>query len=495
MKLLFAFLRQLRGRVTGLNVIQGRFDILQTNLDTISASLKSVTASVKNLEKIANGQPSIKLLKKSIGQPSNANSQHESQTDATTTACSISTVANSLNQMYSELDTRKKFAFLVHDPAMLVHYADVWKALGSSNFTIVLTEYFSSDVNGNEKLGLPDFLRHIRTEGYEVRKITEIINCGIIFEYVVTNHVISGSTKDAKSETADDYFKKLLNRGLLLKGKDPAWEFSVDINTYLPLQVGNKQIRYMYGADISDGWSLASWNNIYDVFLCHGVNDEREIKKRFKGKALVMGYPRYDRFFSEDIDLSNIKHEFGISESRKTVLWMPTLGGGYSSIPLFAEPLSTISNNYNIIVRPHPLSFVQEKEFISLLEKFHFNIDRNVLRDMNELFGVADVVLADNGGTPFSAIFLGKNVIFLDVPDNLGPEVAATSYIADSSVTELKKHLPIVNHQEIHLLVSMLDSGEFYKENNKRIDALFETYFASPRGGGAKRVADIFKSL
>ena len=396
---------------------------------------------------------------------------------------------------FRRLRNKKKFAFLVHDPIMLVHYADVWKEIGSSNFTIVLTNYFSSDVHGIAKPGLSEFSNHVRTEGYEVKKITEILNCGIKFEYVVTNHKISGSTMDVKPETAAKYFTKLLNRVLLFNDKGPAWKFKVDVNTYLPLQVGNKQIRYMYGADISDGWSLQSWNNIYDVFLCHGVNDEREIKKRFKGKTFIMGYPRYDRFFSGEIDLTNIKREFELSESKKTVLWMPTLGGDCSSIPLFAEPLSTISNEYNIIVRPHPFSFVMEKDFICLLEKFNFNIDRNALRDMNELFGVADVVLADNGGSPFSAIFLGKNVVFLDVPDDLGPESAKTAFIAGSSVIELKRHLPVVNNQDIHLLENMLDSEEFYKKNSKHIDALFKKYFDSPRGGGAKRVADIFSSL
>lgn len=391
--------------------------------------------------------------------------------------------------------SQKKIAFLVHDPIMLVHYADVWKAIGPSNFTIVLTEYFSSDLNANEKLGLSAFLNHVRIEGYKVRKITEIINCGIKFDYVVTNHVISGSTKYAKPETVVMYFKKLLNRCFLLMDKAPVWEFEIDVRTYLPLQVGNKQIRYMYGADISDGWSLQDWNDIYDVFLCHGVNDEREIKKRFKGKALVMGYPRYDRFFAEDIDLSDIKREFGISESKKTVLWMPTLGGEYSSIPLFAEQLSTLSEKYNIIVRPHPFSFVQEKPLIALLEKLNFTIDRNALRDMNELFGVADVVLADNGGTPFSAIFLGKNVIFLHVPDDLGAESTMTPYFSGSSVTELKKHLPVVSHLEMNQIERMLDSEGFYKENTKHVEMLFKKYFDSPRGEGAKRVAEIFNSL
>jgi hypothetical protein len=425
----------------------------------------------------------------------NESSEDETLRNSSPPLNSITPVLNSLIEICGENDKISKFAFLIHDPLMLVHYSDVWKELGPSSFTIVLTKYFSSDLNGNEKVGLSKFLEHVHSEGYVVRNISEIISCGIMFEYVVTNHVISGSIKNEKLETEDDRLKKLINRSLLVNGKNLVWEFDVDDDTYLPLQVGNKQIRYMYGADISDGWSLQVWNNIYDYFLCHGVNDEREIKKRFKGKAFVMGYPRYDRFFSEVIDLNRIKSEFKVSGTKKTILWMPTLGEEYSSIPLFAEPLSTIRKKYNIIVRPHPFSFVKEKEYISLLEGFNFNIDRNILRDMNELFSVADVVLADNGGTPFSAIFLGKNVVFLDVPENLGPESAATPHIVGSSVLELKKHLPVVKNQDIHQLENMLDSDEFYKENNKHIDALFKKYFDSPRGGGAKRVADILDSL
>jgi len=389
----------------------------------------------------------------------------------------------------------KKFAFLVHDPIMLVHYADVWKAMGPSDFAIILTTDFSVDAHGNEKLGSREFLTHVQTEGYEVRQVMEILRKKIKFEYVVTNHMISVETSVGHIEKQLNRGARLLNRSLKSLKVNAHIGHSEGEIRYLPQQVGNKQIRYMYGADISDGWSLQSWNNIYDVFLCHGVNDEREIAKRFKGKTYIMGYPRYDRFFSGQMDLSNIRREFGLSGSRKTVLWMPTLGGDYSSIPLFAEPISTMRKRYNIIVRPHPFSFIQEKDFISLLEQFNFNIDRNALRDMNELFSVADVILADNGGTPFSAIFLGKNLIFLSVPNDLGARSTSTPYFAGSSVMELKKQLPIVSCQDIGLLEQMLDSKEFYDENDKRIDALFTQYFDSPRGGGAKRVAGILKSL
>lgn len=389
----------------------------------------------------------------------------------------------------------KKFAFLVHDPIMLVHYKDVWKAIGRSNFLIITTEYFAGNNEGDEKLGLASFLKHINDENYEVIKITEVINCEIKFEYVITNHIISGSTKEARFKLFDR-FKKLVNRGLSYIGKSPKWIFPVDLNTYLPLQVGKKQIRYMYGADISDGWSLQGWNEIYDIFLCHGVNDERELNKRFKGKTFVMGYPRYDRFFAEDIDLNSIKAEFKIEPTKKTVLWMPTLAGDYSSIPIFAESLSKLINKYNIVVRPHPFSFVQEKDLIILLEKFNFNIDRTAQRDMNELFGMADIILADNGGTPFSAIFLGKNVIFLDIPSaKFDDNSSSAAVFIGSSVMELKEHLPVITHEEISGLESMLENESFYKENDVSVEMLFKKYFDSPRGGGAQRVAEYFKIL
>lgn len=495
MKSLLELLKKLRNSVTGLNAIQVRLDILQNKVDSISTSCETASDSVEMLMHVAQKMNAHEILAVLNELPKTGNSKNHSNSEDNSSACSISEIANSLNQLNNRLDKSKKFAFLVHDPLMLVHYADVWRALGASKFTIVLTEFFASSPDGIEKKGVSAFFAHVRNEGYEVRGIAEIINCGIKFEYVVTNHIISGSTREAKSEAVDVYIKKQLNRALFITGKDTAWNFGVNVDTYLPLQIGVKQIRYMYGADISDGWSLSGWNDIYDLFLCHGVNDERELRKRFKGKAVVMGYPRYDRFFAEDIDLSEIKREFGISESKKTVLWMPTLGGDYSSIPLFAGPLSTLSAKYNLIVRPHPLSFVQEKEFISLLEKFDFNIDRNAVRDMNELFAIADVVLADNGGTPFSAIFLGKNVVFLNVPDDLGAESAASAYIVGCSVMELKKYLPVVHHQDIGKLESMLDFNEFYVANKTIIERLFSKYFDSPRGGGAKRVVEIFNSL
>lgn len=384
----------------------------------------------------------------------------------------------------------KQFAFLVHEPSMLDHYAGVWKALGSARFAIVLTEHFYLDESGAEKNGVGFFMTHVRQEGYDVHHVRDIVSLGIRFPHVVTNHVIAGYTPERKPVTTVDIAKKRRNRLLAALGRPMAWRFEVAIDTYLPLQIGDRQIRYMYGADLSDAWSLQPWNEIYDLFLCHGVNDERIVSQRFRGKTFVMGYPRYDGFFEPGLDVARVREEFGLVEERKTLLWMPTLGGTGSSIPVFAQPFAGLFDRFNVVVRPHPLSFIQEPAFIAQLERLGFRIDRNATRSMNELYRVADVVFADYGGTPFSAIFVGKNLFFLDVP---GADELPIN--AGSTVLDLKKCLPVLKADDFATLPNLLASDEVLARNRQRVDELFATYFGGQRGGGSARLADYLQRI
>ena len=102
----------------------------------------------------------------------------------------------------------KQFAFLVHEPSMLDHYAGVWKALGSARFAIVLTEHFYLDESGAEKKGGGSFMTHVRHEGYEVHHVRDIVSMGIRFPCVVTNHPIAGYTPERKPVSTEDIAKK-----------------------------------------------------------------------------------------------------------------------------------------------------------------------------------------------------------------------------------------------------------------------------------------------
>lgn len=350
---------------------------------------------------------------------------------------------------------KKKFAFLLHEPNLVAHYKSTWQTLSKDDYSVIYTPSFKSMTNESTD-SVFSFMDEL---GIDFIYLYDLMAEDIKFEYSISNHPIS--------------------------------RFG---SSYICNFVAKKHIRFMYGADIGDGWSLQPWNEMYDYFLCHGENDRKAIENRFKGKTVIMGYPRYDGYFDPSLNTQSVINEFSLDSGKKTILWMPTLGGDYSSIPRFAEKLKHLTGQYNFIIRPHPISFVQEPDFIALLERCGYSIDRDAIRDMNALYRVTDVVLADNGGSPFSAIFLGKNVVFLEVPDDLGDN-PNSHHIVNTSVNALKQMLPVISESSPETLTALLESEDFYIENCRQIEALFTQYFNCPRGGGAQRVADFLNSL
>ena len=70
------------------------------------------------------------------------------------------------------------------------------------------------------------------------------------------------------------------------------------------------------------------FEEIFDIFLCHGKIDKSLIENKFKNKNnLIIGYPRYD----EDYNLSIIKHkiftEFKLNQ-KKSYFLVPNLHRG-----------------------------------------------------------------------------------------------------------------------------------------------------------------------
>jgi CDP-glycerol glycerophosphotransferase (TagB/SpsB family) len=246
----------------------------------------------------------------------------------------------------------------------------------------------------------------------------------------------------------------------------------------------------MYGADISDGWSLAEWNAMYDAFLCHGPNDAQALSKRYKGRTFQMGYPRYDAYFSPDLDVSSERREFSIDPAKPTVLWMPTFGAGACSIPHFANALAPLAANYNLIVRPHPLSFRESPDEVALLKSLGYRIDGNPVRDMNRLYRVVDAVLCDYGGSAFGALYLGKRMVLLEVPGS-----AEWYTVRDASNSELATHYPSISPDTAYALPGLLADDAYWSEQEPKAQALSAKYFADLRGTSSRRAAELLLSM
>jgi len=391
-----------------------------------------------------------------------------------------------------------KVAFLVHEPVMYAHYSSVWAEMERNSFVIVLLGVFSRE-RITESIAVKDFLNKIKSLDYEFTYLDDLVADKVKYQYVVSNHIMGGSSAQPEAWTrkvkrkVKNAIRRSLNLGLSAFGHEQkSFKLIARPIQYLPLQAGIRQIRFMYGADISDGWSLAEWNRIYDLYLCHGPNDETRLKERFKGKTVFMGYPRYDAYFSSSLDIDETIAEFGLDREKQTVLWMPTVDAyneNICSIPFFAESVSSLMGDFNVIVRPHPLSFTQDRAGIELLESLGFNIDRNTIRDMNPLYRIADVVLCDYGGSAFGALYLGKQLVFLETPSKRG--VISNG----SSTLELMRHFPTLKTADINNLRTLLNDKEYWQEQLARGRELSDVFFADYRGNSSEKTARILENI
>jgi hypothetical protein len=343
---------------------------------------------------------------------------------------------------------KKKFCFLLHEETLLTHYENLFKILDKKDFDIIFTDDLFKNINLN-------------TTRFEYLKdVTININdCYInsqFYKYCISSNPVKLGT------IQNTFFYKIvkfffINIFKLLKLLKLPLHSILLLKMYkifnLNSTLADKQIRFMYGMDHSDGWSLLKWNHHYDFILCHTQKDEEIIKKKFNSKTFVMGYPRYDSFFNlgeNSTEIIDIKNEFKIDKSKKILLWMPTLGGNISSIPVYAEHIKNLEKIYNVIVRPHPLSFKQENDFIKILESFNFKIDNIASRQTNYLFYISDLVIVDFGGVPFSCLYLKKRFIFLkNIKNNLSI-LEMDKMFLNSEVGKLKSEIPVFDLKNIN---------------------------------------------
>lgn len=392
-----------------------------------------------------------------------------------------------------------KIAFIVHEPAMYAHYASVWAEMRPDAFVIVLLGPIAR-LGDQADAHAKGFKQKVERMNYEVVYLDDVVRRKIQYRYVVTNHIMGGdsmrpapcSRSEVRQRSARNRKRYLLNLARRAVGLPRKYTYEIDPHQYPSLQVGLKQIRFMYGADISDAWSLEGWNEIYDLFLCHGPNDAGELGKRFKGKTAIMGYPRYDAYFQPGLDVDGVRAEFGLTIGKRLVLWMPTLNtspDGECSIRYFAEAVAALRPEFDVVVRPHPMSFRQDPEGIALLESLGLNIDRDALRDMNAMFKIADTVLGDHGGSVFGALYLGKKLVILNPPH--GNAVRERT----SSNAELAAHFPVIESGDGGRLASVIRDETYWTECLCKARTLSDRYFADYRGDSSRRVAQILGEL
>lgn len=181
---------------------------------------------------------------------------------------------------------------------------------------------------------------------------------------------------------------------------------------YTPMLNGlaRVQVRAMYGLAKSS-WNHAWWNAFYHRILCYSHHSQQALD--INGNALLTGNPRFDKWHQGEVDLSALA-ALKLDAKKPTLLYAPTFGA-LSSLPHWAEQLSRLSREYNLVIKLHHGTTHRPEEAASLDLACKHLKKRVTRHDLTiPLLKAADYVLTDNSGFVFDAIHAGKRVILLE---------------------------------------------------------------------------------
>lgn len=205
---------------------------------------------------------------------------------------------------------------------------------------------------------------------------------------------------------------------------------------FLPLQKrGCLIVQTHHGVSFKSYLTAESYDD-YDLTLLPGESSYRRIVQAGNTHSLdrlqIVGLPKLDPLFTPEkpgerervlkaLDLSN----------RPTVLYCPTwnnLGANlyHSSLNSFLPLLQEWSDQYNLIIKPHPNTFETEPELIASLKAMIEQktpiklIDRSspFCWDAIPLYRLADIYLGDVSSTNMEFFTTAKPVVLIRLPSH-----------------------------------------------------------------------------
>jgi SAM-dependent methyltransferase len=337
----------------------------------------------------------------------------------------------------------EKIGFLIHIEELFNHYRNIFNFLDKSQYVLILY---------NQAQPLEAMLKEMEIPFIS---ILDVKRKGFIFKYLVSNHVMALS----------------------------------NTKRWIIQELGIINIRFMYSLGKSN-WNFSGWNCVYDLILCFGPYQVDKLGFCENTKKLQMGYPRYDEFFKGDIDRKKWLKKLGCDPAKKTIVWLPTKGS-LSSVRTFSSVIAKLKAEYNIVVKPHPLSLAEDVQDINLLKEQNFSAVVDEFIDNTYLFYIADFIFSDYGGTAFGAIYTDCNLVLLNSPEAEKDELTGV----DSADITLRQSIVNVDPEDKEKLSSILADVTIWVKQKQVRRQLRDFYFAPYYGNAAEVVADAFRNL
>jgi len=244
-------------------------------------------------------------------------------------------------------------------------------------------------------------------------------------------------------------------------------------------------VPYSYG--VLDDTLFAPGNKelygAYEVIFCNGPYQADTLRPHTPAKLIQIGYPRYDRLFTDPPDRDSLMTRFGCDPSKRTIVWLPTLpsNGQWCSVPKFAAAMSRLASIYNIILKLHP----DDRSSGELARSCGFTMVITDPTDNIELFAVADFCVCDYYGSAFGALYADLNLLLFNTGDPV-------PNLADGVLRSFIPNLDAASPIEIERI---LGDRELWREQKLRRQAVRQVMYAPYYGTSSEVMASAIKGL
>lgn len=190
--------------------------------------------------------------------------------------------------------------------------------------------------------------------------------------------------------------------------------------------------KQVWGYDDAFSFTDGKRYQAFTPYLGQMLVPSQKIKKEFaqccsKLKVKVVGQPSLEewREASQKVDKQKIIRELVLDPARKVLVYAGGYGEGYAeSFALFAESVSKLEG-VQILLSLHPkVDGALEREILS---KYHVEkmvkIIPKTIRT-KEVAVLADLVVVHESSVGVQALFMGKKILYLDLPGNSYSDLA-----------------------------------------------------------------------
>ena len=217
----------------------------------------------------------------------------------------------------------------------------------------------------------------------------------------------------------------------------------------------------------------------YDTILSANRFHSEEFKNYFfsnKNKKIInIGYPKIDELKLKQKN-KNDYHKI------KSILIAPTWGDEKNTYNDYKNITNLLlNNNYKVTFRPHPVTLIKFKTYLSNLEKkfsqfenFKISYEKNNLND----FTSNDLIISDWSGSAIEFVIAYKKpCVFLNSKQKIRNKKSSINQRENSFENFFRKSVGrIIETKDISKLLSYIDDANNLNDYSKKIDFFREKY-------------------